>query len=732
MVSIGEPELLRLQLYESTTQQQAPAEPMILSSPVKAAAFDPQVSVTSTLSAARVLFNVERHRWVDQHGCPHEWQAISHTGDHVERLHQVEDGVTELREAMTAVTEALRSGLNGDQQVFDLLKTHDHHFAGIAVDLETTRGDTAALGNAVTAAQRNIGDLWRDHRGLQEAHNTALSTVERSVNELLQVAAAARLRRLEESSTRAEAGIKSCHAATEGVRASVDAAGLQLSSHIHDVSSSLNDMGQRVGALARQEATIAKAYERIAQETAEIRRVTAPLEQVTTLQRVVNGLKPKVGTLEGHYQTLKIRQTTVIEQLDRTASLLDERTITIKATTSRLNYCEQTLQRALNRITIMEKGTGASTESPPPEPPNDPPPSNSCSGSDGCCRWCASKVSSLEDANQALEHEVARLNTQVVDLRDRVLHQSEDKASWKAEVLSEMRESLEAIRRQHLEEIRDCHRRLILAESGSDRLQTEVMNPLARRVHEVDRQYASLKRQVQHNAQELALVKGRQQVPGPPAQLPDVSTSLNFDVAAVEARVAEHDTSLRALETQLPEVVNGMETLAHAMEVLEGKLQEWEDECADDGEDGRDTTTPCQSVNPDPSLSHPTYPVKAEPGAPPHVSTGEGTRFSHCPYGETTPAPGVGQFSGLGDILRPHTNPSTPKPPANAPTLLHEAGGATFDLPGLVMKGTTHDGEKHVSFSNVQEFSRVTPSQLWVTCLRLGGRVRPQSWAHPT
>ena len=533
--------------------------------------------------------------------------------------------------------------------------------------------------------------------------------MERSVNELLQVAAAARLRRFEESSTRAEAGIKSCHAATEGVRASVDAAGLQLSSHIHDVSSALNDMGQRVGALARQEATIAKAYERITQETAEIRRVTAPLEQVTTLQRVVNLLEPKVGTLEGHYQTLKIRQTTVIEQLYRTASLLDERTITIKARTSRLNYCEQTLQTALNRITILEKGTGASTESPPPEPPNDPPPSHSCSGSDVRCPWCASKVSSLEDANQALEHEVARLNTQVVDLRGRVLHQSEDKASWKAEVPSEMRESLEAIRRQHLEEIRDCHHRLILAESGSDRLQTEVMNPLARRVHEVDRQYASLKRQVQHNAQELALVKGRQQVPGPPVQLPDVSTSLNFDVAAVEARVAEHNTSLRALETQLPEVVNGMETLANAMEVLEGKLQEWEDECADDGEDGRDTTTPCQSVNPDPSLSHPTYPVKAEPGAPPHVSTGEGARFSHCPYGDTTPAPGVGQFSGLGDILRPHTNPSTPKPPANAPTLLHEAGGATLDLPGLDMKGTTHDGEKHVSFSNVQEFFKSDP-----------------------
>ena len=145
----------------------------------------------------------------------------------------------------------------------------------------------------------------------------------------------------------------------------MDANGLQLSSHIHNVSSSLNDMGQRVGLLARQEATIAKAYERVTQGRAEIRRVTAPPEQVTTLQRVVNGLEPEVGTLEGQYQTLKLRQTKVMEQLDRTASLLDERTITIQATTSRLNYCEQTLQTALNRITILGKGTGASTESLP-------------------------------------------------------------------------------------------------------------------------------------------------------------------------------------------------------------------------------------------------------------------------------------------------------------------------------------------------------------------------------
>ena len=81
-------------------------------------------------------------------------------------------------------------------------------------------------------------------------------------------------------------------------------------------------------------------------------------------------------------------------------------------------------------------------------------------------------VSSLEDPNETLEHEVARLNTQVVDLRGRGLNQSEDKALWKAEIMCEMRKSMEGIRRQHLEEIRDCHHRLRLAESDSDHPQS--------------------------------------------------------------------------------------------------------------------------------------------------------------------------------------------------------------------------------------------------------------------
>ena len=42
--------------------------------------------------------------------------------------------------------------------------------------------------------------------------------------------------------------------------------------------------------------------------------------------------------------------------------------------------------------------------------------------------------------------------------------------------------------------------------------------------------------------------------------------------------------------------------------------------------------------------------------------------------------------------------------------MLHEAGGATFDLPGLNIKGHIHDGEKHVSFSNVLSAMDSLPS----------------------
>ena len=111
MVTIGEPELLQLKLYEPRARKQAPAEPMILSSPVKAASSDPQESVPPSLSAAPVLVSVERQRWTDQDGCPHEWQAISHTGDLQERLHQVDGSVTELCEAMVAVKDPLPSEL---------------------------------------------------------------------------------------------------------------------------------------------------------------------------------------------------------------------------------------------------------------------------------------------------------------------------------------------------------------------------------------------------------------------------------------------------------------------------------------------------------------------------------------------------------------------------------------------------------------------------------------------
>ena len=45
----------------------------------------------------------------------------------------------------------------------------------------------------------------------------------------------------------------------------------------------------------------------------------------------------------------------------------------------------------------------------------------------------------------------------------------------------------------------------------------------------------------------------------------------------------------------------------------------------------------------------------------------------------------------------------------SASTLLHEARGATYELPTLDMKGGPHDGEKHMSFPNVQQFFHSNP-----------------------
>ena len=76
------------------------------------------------------------------------------------------------------------------------------------------------------------------------------------------------------------------------------------------------------------------------------------------------------------------------------------------------------------------------------------------------------------------------------------MHQSEDKAFWKAKVMGEMRDTLESIRRKHLEEIGDCHHRLLLAKPESNHLRAEVADRLTKKAHELDSNHASLKGQV--------------------------------------------------------------------------------------------------------------------------------------------------------------------------------------------------------------------------------------------
>ena len=127
----------------------------------------------------------------------------------------------------------------------------------------------------------------------------------------------------------------------------------------------------------------------------------------------------------------------------------------------------------------------------------------------------------------------------------------------------------------------------------------------------------------------MALVKGQQQMPSPATPTaPDVSTSLNFGLTAVETGVAEHDASLRSLNTQVPDIVSGMETLASVVKCLGVKIQEWEDECTPNGTEEQANPTPSQSTTPDPNPSNPTHPVKAAPGAPPTFSAGGGAFLS--------------------------------------------------------------------------------------------------------
>ena len=168
----------------------------------------------------------------------------------------------------------------------------------------------------------------------------------------------------------------------------------------------------------------------------------------------------------------------------------------------------------------------------------------------------------------------------------------------------------------------------------------------------------------------------RQQMPGPASpRAPDMSTCLNFDLTAVETGVAEHNAFLRSLNTQVPDIMSGMETLAGVVERLGVKIQEWEDECAAEGEEGPENPTHCHGTTPDANPFNPSQPVKAQPGAPPTFLAAEGIPLAHCPYGDTKPERRVDtQFSALGYIRRVHTARPTPRSEAGAATLLHEAG----------------------------------------------------------
>ena len=150
-------------------------------------------------------------------------------------------------------------------------------------------------------------------------------------------------------------------------------------------------------------------------------------------------------------------------------------------------------------------------------------------------------------------------------------------------------------------------------------------------------------------------------MPGPEMpHAPEVSISLNFDLIAVETPVAEHDAFPRFLNTQLLEIMSGMETLVDVMERLGVKIQECEDECATDGEKGPKNPTPRQSTTPTPNPSTPPTPSSPSPELRPGFWWERAFLLLIAHMGDPKPTPGADtQLYALFDILRSYTTPSS-------------------------------------------------------------------------
>ena len=78
-------------------------------------------------------------------------------------------------------------------------------------------------------------------------------------------------------------------------------------------------------------------------------------EHVVTLQRMVTRLEKKVGAMEVTTQINNGKVSGMVDKVESTLGQLEVRIITIRATVTRLTYCEQSLQTALSRIIQLHK-----------------------------------------------------------------------------------------------------------------------------------------------------------------------------------------------------------------------------------------------------------------------------------------------------------------------------------------------------------------------------------------
>ena len=168
-------------------------------------------------------------------------------------------------------------------------------------------------------------------------------------------------------------------------------------------------------------------------------------------------------------------------------------------------------------------------------------------------------------------------------------------------------------------------------------------------------------------------------------------------VGSLEGQVSVQDWVSRELRDQGVALLEGLEALEESVHTLQETVHQWHKWTYK----GEETTRPPALTREQEASAthHPHGEIKKEPGD---------DLFSHMPC-RATPSgrEGGGQdaqtLTGLGNLFGGPAYPS-PKLPTSVASLFSNAAGIDFQLPNIDMRGTTHDGSKHVNFVDVKIF----------------------------